>query len=140
MKISKLIILVAIILCFNLASVLACISPQEVVTKSGCTFRYSGYSGSSFEEMAPNSEQTCSLSQEDLNIVKEFLEKGYDVKEQSLMEYRNFLFSAKVKDFFRPRKCKKYSAIEYKDGWTGYKDTGNIYIPFSRCMTTLTKC
>ena len=59
------------------------------------------------------------LSDNDISVIADFLSNGYSVIKQSPEEYQNFLENAnKINNDLST--CDYYSAVAYRDSWTGY--------------------
>jgi len=73
-----------------------------------------------------NNQCTC-LTDDDINIIKEYIMNGYSVKEQTEEEYSLFLEEARKANEERPEDCLAYGALHHRNGWTGYTHSGAEY-------------
>jgi len=125
-------ILISILISVN--SAYACISVPEVILAEEC----SGYGTPSFSihnilfgnktiiierlQQHKNYTYTCgtiNLTDNDIETIADFLSNGYSALRETPDEYQEFLENAnEVNNNLST--CDYYSAVAYKNGWTGY--------------------
>lgn len=145
-----LILVFAFSLVILLNSAFACISPPTIKTKSGCELSYEGYDW--YDPIKDNSyfslnnethifnfinekKEECNFSEEDVNILTDFISNGYSVIEQDEEEYKIFLDEANKANKERPEFCLAYEAVAHRGRWTGLQ-TGSMYVNGS-CVRAL---
>jgi len=115
----------------SLSPVYACVSMPEAKLTEECSNYGTIYVPSNFENKTTIIERlqqyknynypcgTISLTDNDVEIIADFLSNGYSVLKQTQEEYQSFLKNAnEVNNNLST--CDYYSAVAYRDGWVGY--------------------
>lgn len=117
----------------------ACISFPGIELRQNSTYSNNiffegGYRNESavLEQLNMNKD-LAGLSDEDIQILKDFIINGYSVKEQTDDEYNLFLEEAEKANAEAPSNCPVYGAVSHKGRWTGYIWTGNVVNDVGMC-------
>jgi hypothetical protein len=97
----------------------ACITLPKFESKN-CNFSYEVHNESGVTELLNNRTAECSFNSEDIRILKDFLDSGYLIKEQTIEEYSVFLEKAKTDNQRRGCNIAHYKAVHHEGRWTGF--------------------
>ena len=123
-------------------SVFACISIPNIEFKKECPYSHFEFynDNESISEQINRIQNECniSLTNDDIEIIRDFITNGYSIKEQTQEEYNQFLETANEANNGRPEECLAYKAVSYNgERWTGYIRTGYAFSETGGCAVPL---